>query len=210
MHALYRTGDLARWRTDGDLELPRPARSAGQDPRLSHRARRDRSSAAQPSRSARSSGIGAGGGPGDSAWSAYIVNAESASAAPRWRSTLLPQGAAARIHDSVGFHVSGALAANAQRQVGPQSPARARSGRAPSRDESFAAPRTPTERELARIWSQVLRVDEVGIHDNFFDLGGHSLLATQVISRINDTFPVKLPLRRIFETPTVAGLAEAL
>ena len=79
-----------------------------------------------------------------------------------------------------------------------------------SRDESFAAPRTPTEWELARIWSQVLRVDEVGIHDNFFDLGGHSLLAAQVISRINDTFPVKLPLRRIFETPTVAGLAEAI
>ena len=73
-----------------------------------------------------------------------------------------------------------------------------------------AAPRTPTERELARIWGQVLRIDEVGIHDNFFDLGGHSLLATQVMSRINSTFPVKLPLRRIFETPTVAGLAQAI
>ena len=74
----------------------------------------------------------------------------------------------------------------------------------------FATPRTPTERELARIWSKVLRVEEVGIHDNFFDLGGHSLLATQVMSRINNTFAVKVPLRRIFETPTVAGLAQAI
>jgi amino acid adenylation domain-containing protein len=80
----------------------------------------------------------------------------------------------------------------------------------PESDELFAAPRTSTESELARIWSQVLRVDKVGIYDNFFDLGGHSLLATQVISRVNETFPVKLALRRIFETPTVAGLAQAM
>ncbi len=74
--------------------------------------------------------------------------------------------------------------------------------------ENFVAPRTQTEWELARIWSQLLGVDRIGIHDNFFDLGGHSLLANQLISRMNDTFPVKLPLRRIFETPTLAGLAQ--
>ncbi len=75
---------------------------------------------------------------------------------------------------------------------------------------ALAAPRSPTERELARIWCHVLRIEKVGIHDNFFDLGGHSLLATQVMSRINGTFPVKLPLRRIFETPTIAGLVQAI
>ena len=80
----------------------------------------------------------------------------------------------------------------------------------PQPDETFAAPRTQTEWEVARIWSQLLKVDKVGIHDNFFDLGGHSLLANQAISRMNDRFPVKLSLRRLFETPTVAGLANAI
>jgi amino acid adenylation domain-containing protein len=80
----------------------------------------------------------------------------------------------------------------------------------PELDQPLVGPRTPTEHEVARIWSEVLRVERLGIHDNFFDLGGHSLLATQVICRINDTFPIKLRLRRIFETPTVAGLAEAI
>jgi amino acid adenylation domain-containing protein len=76
--------------------------------------------------------------------------------------------------------------------------------------EPFAAPRTQTEWELVQIWSQVLGIDKMGVHSNFFDLGGHSLLANQVISRMNDTFRVKLPLRAIFETPSVAGLAQAI
>ena len=74
----------------------------------------------------------------------------------------------------------------------------------------FVAPRTDTESLLANLWSDVLRVDSIGVHDNFFDLGGHSLLATQVMSRIRETFKVNLPLRYFFERPTVAGLAEFL
>jgi amino acid adenylation domain-containing protein len=77
----------------------------------------------------------------------------------------------------------------------------------PELEEVFVAPRNPVEQSLAEIWAQLLRVDRVGIHDNFFDLGGHSLLATQVISRMREGFQVEIPLRALFENPTVAGLA---
>jgi hypothetical protein len=74
----------------------------------------------------------------------------------------------------------------------------------------FVAPRDPVEAVLAGIWLDVLGVPSVGAHDNFFELGGHSLLATLVISRVRETFQIGLPLRTLFEAPTVAGLAEAL
>ncbi|MDZ8084261.1 MAG: non-ribosomal peptide synthetase [Nostoc sp. DedQUE12b] len=72
----------------------------------------------------------------------------------------------------------------------------------------FVAPRTPTEEIVADIWGQVLKHKHVGIHDNFFDLGGHSLLATQVISRLREAFKIELPLRSLFESPTIAQLVE--
>ncbi len=76
--------------------------------------------------------------------------------------------------------------------------------------ESFVAPRTPNEQTLATIWAEVLKLAKIGIHDNFFDLGGHSLLATQVISRVRKTFSVDIPLRALFESPTVAGVSELI
>jgi len=77
-------------------------------------------------------------------------------------------------------------------------------------EESFVAPRTQVEEGLAKIWGEVLKLDRVGIYDNFFDLGGHSLKATQVMSRLREVFQVEMPLRNLFEHPTVAGLAESL
>ncbi|MCZ6623342.1 MAG: non-ribosomal peptide synthetase [Deltaproteobacteria bacterium] len=77
----------------------------------------------------------------------------------------------------------------------------------PGLDTPFVAARTPVEGELAKIWAEVFSLDKVGIHDNFFDLGGHSLRATQVISRIINTFRVELPIKSLFESPTVADMA---
>ena len=73
-----------------------------------------------------------------------------------------------------------------------------------------AAPRTPVEALLAEIWADLLGVASVGIHDDFFDLGGHSLLATRVCSRLRHALDADVPVRQVFETPTVAGLATAV
>jgi amino acid adenylation domain-containing protein len=75
-------------------------------------------------------------------------------------------------------------------------------------DPDFVEPRTEIEELVAQIWREVLKFDKIGIHDNFFDVGGHSLLATRVAARLRTGFDIDLPLRKLFELPTVAGLAE--
>jgi amino acid adenylation domain-containing protein len=76
--------------------------------------------------------------------------------------------------------------------------------------KAYVAPKTPTEEGVTKIWSEVLRRERISTDDNFFDLGGHSLLATQVVSRVREHFRVELPIRALFESPTVRGLAEAI
>jgi amino acid adenylation domain-containing protein len=77
----------------------------------------------------------------------------------------------------------------------------------PETYEDYAAPRTPIEELLVGIWSEVLDVSLVGIRDNFFDLGGHSLRATQITSRVSDAFQIALPIRLLFESPTIEAMA---
>jgi len=74
----------------------------------------------------------------------------------------------------------------------------------------YVAPRTATEEVLADLWTEVLGIERAGINDDFFALGGHSLMATQLLSRVQKIFHVELPLRKLFETPTVLGLVDAL
>jgi len=83
-------------------------------------------------------------------------------------------------------------------------------------EREYMAPRDPIEQELAGLWSEFLGIawdgdqSPISIHDNFFELGGHSLLATQIISRIRETYHTDIPVRRLFEQPTIAGLANLI
>jgi amino acid adenylation domain-containing protein len=80
----------------------------------------------------------------------------------------------------------------------------------PELEGDLVAPRSPLEQQLAEIWADVLVMDKVGVHDDFFALGGHSLLAVQVINRTREVFGVDVPLLALFETPTIAGLVPAI
>ena len=78
----------------------------------------------------------------------------------------------------------------------------------PPLSAAFTAPRTEVEELIAQEWRAALKLDRVGAHDNFFDLGGHSLLVMRVAGRLRARFKIDLALRKLFELPTVAGLAE--
>ena len=80
----------------------------------------------------------------------------------------------------------------------------------PELSTPYVAARTPIEQDLVKIWAQVLSLDQVGVHDNFFDLGGHSLAATRVIAQIIRHFQLELSLRSLFEVPTVAEMAAVI
>ncbi len=78
------------------------------------------------------------------------------------------------------------------------------------KDRKITTARNADEERLARIWAEVLKLEEVGIEENFFDLGGHSLLALQVVARVRDAFKLEFPMASFFESPTVEGMALAL
>ncbi|HEX9944537.1 MAG TPA: phosphopantetheine-binding protein, partial [Thermoanaerobaculia bacterium] len=84
----------------------------------------------------------------------------------------------------------------------------------PPREESrkggFEPPATPVEEEVAAIWRELLTLERVGRHDNFFELGGHSLLAARIVAALRERFGVEVPLRILFEKPTVVEQARAV
>jgi acyl transferase domain-containing protein/acyl carrier protein len=78
----------------------------------------------------------------------------------------------------------------------------------PELETEYFAPATESERVIAEMWQELLGIDRIGVHDDFFGLGGHSLLATQIVSRVRDRFGLELPLKSVFEAPTISRYAE--
>ncbi len=201
---LYRTGDLARYRVGGEIEYLGRA-----DQQVKIRGFRVEPGEVEAALAA-AAGVQAAvvavredlpGGRGLVAW---VVPAEGA--APTAEG--LREHLRARLPDYMvptRFALRGELPLTPSGKVDRR--ALSRSASAWTAREATVAPRTPTEELLAGIFAEVLRTEGVGAAADFFQLGGHSLLATQVVSRIRRTFGVELPLRDLFESPTVAGLA---
>ena len=182
--------------------VPGPPGRAGEDPRLPHRAGRGRGRAAPRTPAcATACVVVREDAPGDRRLVAYVVGDADADALRAHLRRALPEYMV-----PVGVRAAGRAAADAQRQAGPR-------GRSPRRSTADAEERTwRRARRWKRCWRGSGRrccgVDRVGVEDDFFDLGGHSLLATRVVSRIREVLGVELPLRALFEGPTVAELAE--
>ncbi|MFL5540511.1 MAG: non-ribosomal peptide synthase/polyketide synthase [Longimicrobiaceae bacterium] len=201
---LYRTGDLARWRADGTLEYagradqqvkvrgyriePGEVESALlRDPQLRQAVVVVRDDAAGERRLVAYAVPEAGAAP------------EAAAVKERLRRTLpeymVPE--ALVLLDELPLTANGKVDRRALPEPG-----------APAAEErGHRAPRTPVEELVAGVWAEVLGVDRVGLDDNFFELGGHSLRATRVLARVRAAFGMELPVRALFDAPTVARLA---
>jgi acyl carrier protein len=82
---------------------------------------------------------------------------------------------------------------------------------APSNSEKvYVPPKSSLQQALAQTWSELLGVEKIGINDDFFELGGHSLIITALVSRLRETFRVKVPVKSLFESPTIEGLSQTI
>ncbi|MBU6346822.1 MAG: amino acid adenylation domain-containing protein, partial [Cyanobacteria bacterium REEB494] len=206
---LYKTGDLARWLPDGNIEYL--GRVDHQVKIRGFRIELGEIEAVLGSHPAVQTCVVVAreDAPGDKRLVAYLVEAAPGllPTDTRERVAALRSHLQSRLPD---YMVPGAFVWLDALPLTPNGKVDRRALPAPESSvssESHAAPRTASEQALAEIWQQVLRVDQVGVQDNFFGLGGHSLLATQVLSRIRQQLSVELPLRALFEAPTVEGLA---
>jgi amino acid adenylation domain-containing protein len=205
---LYRSGDIARWRRDGRLEIL--GRSDNQVKLRGFRielgeiegALREHPAVRQVVVVLREDR------PGDKRLAAYVVPDDVAPAAAELRAhlrALLPD-----------YMIPSAFVVLEQLPISPNGKVDRRALPVPEVADLHeaaaapAAPRTPEEEQLAEIWADILGLPAVGIDDDFFALGGHSLLATQLLARVGRTFGVDLPLRSLFEAPTVASFAAVL
>jgi len=220
---LYRTGDLCRFRPDGEVEflgrLDQQVKVRGFRIELGEieaalRALPGVQDAVALARDDR---------PGDKRLVAYLILAEDSrrttddsepASAARLPSAVLDElrdRLRARLPD---YMVPSAFVRLEAFPLSPSGKVDRRALPAPDLADSvraaYVAPRTETERRLAAICADLLGLERVGVDDSFFELGGHSLLATQLVSRVRAQFQVELPLRSLFEHPTVAGLAEVI
>ncbi|HEU4556995.1 MAG TPA: amino acid adenylation domain-containing protein, partial [Longimicrobium sp.] len=196
---LYRTGDLGRWLADGTIEFM--GRNDAQVKVRGFRVELGEIEARLAGHAAvrQAVVVAREDVPGDTRLVAYIVGEAEAEALRAHLRGSLPE-----------YMVPGAFVSLDQFPLTPNGKVDRKALPAPElapAGETYVAPRTPAVEVLAEIWAEVLRLERVGAHESFFELGGHSLIAIRMISRVRAVFGVELPLRLLFEGPTVAELA---
>jgi len=202
---MYRTGDLARYRADGRLEyqgrLDQQVKVRGFRIELGEIEAR-----LEQHEQVRQCVVTARDGEGGKQLVAYVVVGEPVRAS-ELRAYLKERLPEYMVPGAFVFLAELPLTANGK--VDRKRLPAAELGRAGLAVE-YEAPRTPTEEVVAGIWAEVLKLERVGVLDNFFELGGHSLLATNVMFAVKQAFHVELPLRSIFESPTVSELSQRI
>jgi amino acid adenylation domain-containing protein len=206
---LYRSGDLGRYRADGNIEF------LGRiDHQIKIRGYRIEPGEIEAALSAHhgvaeSVVMSREDHPGDRRLVAYIAGGEQARLAPREIQQFLAERLPEHLIPNT-FVILEALPRTTNGKIDRRALPAALGGRS-NKADSYVPPRTSIEQEITKLWAEILKADRVGIHDNFFtDLGGHSLLATQLMSHLRNWVHVDLPLRLLFQAPTVAGLAEEI
>ncbi|HEY0171187.1 MAG TPA: amino acid adenylation domain-containing protein, partial [Pyrinomonadaceae bacterium] len=203
---LYRTGDLARWLPSGEIEF-----LGRVDQQVKIRGFRIEPGEIEAALGAHASVraaavIARDDGPGGKRLVAYVVNRPGAALEPAALRAFLRVKLPEHMIPS-SFVLLDELPLTANGKTDRRALSALPPPEAPTRQESFVPPRDELERQLAGVWEEVLKVEPVGVRDDFFDLGGHSLLATRVVSHVRERCGVELPLRAMFESPTVEGLA---
>jgi amino acid adenylation domain-containing protein len=200
---MYRTGDLARWNADGNLEFI--GRTDHQVKIRGYRIELGEVQSALTTRPgvAQAAVIVREDHPGDQRLTAYVVADENTAIDP----ARLHQGLAETLPD---YMTPAAIVVLDAFPLTPNGKLDRAALPAPELITTDRHSRTPHEETLAHLFAETLHLDRIGIDDDFFDLGGHSLLATRLISRIRTTLGIELPIRALFETPTIAGLARNL
>jgi len=225
---LYRTGDLTRWLADGQLEYL--GRTDGQVKLRGYRIEVGEIEATlrgHPAVQAAVIGTDTDGA-GDTRLVAYVVPSETLNAErrtmnePEWSSSAFSVQRSALVGELriylktrlPNYMLPAAFVLLDALPLTPSGKVNRRALPAPDRQRTspvaYVAPRTAIEEVIAGTWAELLNLERVSIHDNFFDLGGHSLKAVRVLARIREVFRIQLPLRCLFEATTVAALAEAI
>jgi acyl-coenzyme A synthetase/AMP-(fatty) acid ligase/aryl carrier-like protein len=222
---LYRTGDLVRWLGDGNLEylgrLDQQVKVRGFRIELG-----EIEAALQEHEGVRQAVVIAGEDEsGDKRLVAYVVVEEKSGASSNGPNGCNGSGRAGLRSNEWREHLLGKLPEymvpsvyvelerlplNANGKIDRKSLPKPEPEQERTREAEYVGPRNETEETLCRLWQEILRQERVGIHDNFFKIGGHSLRAAQMAARMQQSFKVDIPLRQMFESPTIAQLAAVI